>query len=432
MQELSMISTSLPLGIHDFIQDVFSAVPLPLSYQVCLWDGTMLKEQVASSVYSPLKVTIRHPGVIRSLILKRDLLVLADAYLNGYLDLEGDAESLVLLFRNFPALQLSLAQKLKLWGEALSLPALPNTDVDIAKERQVAESPESDRDAIQHHYDVGNDFYRLWLDPHLVYTCAHYEHPEMSLADAQTAKLDLICRKLQLQPGETLLDVGCGWGALLRWAVKHYGVKGYGITLSEEQVAFNQKMIEAEGLGDSLQVELRHYCELPAQPQYDKLVAIGIIEHVGRKNYPLYFSRMLSLLKPGGLFLNHGITASHEGRGQTIGERFINRYFFPNGDLVQISTILKAMEDIGWEIVDLDAWRPHYAKTLRHWCENFDRAINQVAGLIGERQILFWRLYFIGCALAFEQNAMGLYQVLLRRHEDHAWNLPLNRKDWLV
>jgi cyclopropane-fatty-acyl-phospholipid synthase len=409
-----------------------SAIHLPLNYQVHFWDGTSLKWQDTNSHYPPLTVTIHHPGVIRSLILKRDPLVLADAYLNGYIDIDGDVEALVLLFRNLPSLQITTAQKLRLWIEALSLPSLPTAEAAEAQQRQVAASPERDRAAIQHHYDVGNDFYQLWLDPHLVYTCAHYETPDISLAEAQQAKLDLICRKLRLQPGETLLDVGCGWGALLRWAVKHYDVKGYGITLSEEQVAFNQKMIETEGLEDQLRVELRHYCELPDQAQYDKLVAIGIIEHVGQKNYPLYFNRMLSLLKPGGLFLNHGITATREGYGRTIGERFINRYFFPNGDLVRLSTILTAVEDSGWEVVDVDSWRLHYAKTLRHWAENFDRAIDQVAGLIGERQILFWRLYFIGCALAFEQNATGLYQVLLRRQGDREWNLPLTRDEWLV
>jgi cyclopropane-fatty-acyl-phospholipid synthase len=278
---------------------------------------------------------------------------------------------------------------------------------------------------------LGNDFYQLWLDPHWVYTCAHYEQPDMSLADAQEAKLDLICRKLRLQPGETLLDVGCGWGSLLRWAAKHYGVKGYGITLSEEQVRLNQKFIAEEGLGDRLQVELRHYCELPAQPTFDKIVAIGIIEHVGQKNYPLFFNRMMSLLKPGGLFLNHGITATREGHGKTLGERFINRYFFPNGDLVRISTILTAMEDAGLEIVDLDAWRPHYAKTLRHWAEQFDCAIDQIVSFIDDRHILLWHLYFMGCALGFENNAMGLYQVLARRQCDRHWNLPLTRDGWL-
>ncbi|PSN10862.1 cyclopropane-fatty-acyl-phospholipid synthase [filamentous cyanobacterium CCP5] len=427
-----MISTSVPAGIHHWVRTLLAAIQLPLNYQLQFWDTSQLHSEDVKSEYPPLKVTVHHPGVVRSLILQRDPLVLADAYLNGYLDIDGDVEVLVTLFRNLPSLQLSWQQKSRLWLEALSLPSLPLAKAADARERQVAAGPDRDREAIQHHYDVGNDFYRLWLDPHLVYTCAHYESPEMPLAEAQTAKLDLICRKLQLQPGETLIDVGCGWGALLRWAVKHYGVTGYGITLSAEQVAFNQKLIDEEGLGDRLRVELRHYCDLPPQAQYDKLVAIGIIEHVGRKNYPLYFQRMLSLLKPGGLFLNHGITATHEANGQTIGERFINRYFFPNGDLVRLSTILTAMENCGWEIADVDAWRPHYAMTLRHWDENFCRAFDQVSGLIGDRRTLFWRLYFIGCALAFEQNAMGLYQVLLRRQQDLPWNLPLTRQNWVV
>lgn len=428
----SMNSTSIPTSIRDWIETAFSAIQLPLNYQISFWDGSDLIRKDVESIYSPLKISVHHPGVLRTLLLTRDPMVLADAYLNGYLDVDGDIEALVALFRNLPALSLNWPQKVQLWLAAQSLPPLPKAEAEGAQTRQVAASPERDRAAIQHHYDVGNDFYQLWLDPYLVYTCAHYEHPEMSLAEAQAAKLDLICRKLRLQPGETLIDVGCGWGALLRWAVKHYGVTGYGITLSEEQVAFNRKLIDAEGLGDRLQVDLRHYCELPPAAQYDKVVAIGIIEHVGQKNYPVFFERMASLLKPGGLFLNHGITASREGHGQTIGERFINRYFFPNGDLVRLSTILTEAEDTGWEIVDVDAWRLHYAKTLRHWDHNFNRTLDQVAGLIGERQVLFWRLYFIGCALGFEQNAMGLYQVLLRRQGDRLWNLPLTRENWLV
>lgn len=424
------------MGIKELIHQSLVQSDLPLKCCIHFWDQEKIEiagtpNSSPSLTWQTLTLQIRHPGVLRELILKRDPLVFVDAYLNGFFDFSGSIESLILLFRCLPLLTLSPTQKLRVWLEALSLPALPLAPPIPVQQRQVAQSQECDRASIQHHYDVGNEFYRLWLDPQLVYTCAHYDHAEMNLADAQTAKLDLICRKLQLQPGETLLDAGCGWGALLRWAVKHYGVKGYGITLSEEQVAFNRQQIAAEGLTGQLQVELLDYRDLPQQPSFDKAVAIGMIEHVGRKNYPIYFNRLLSVLKPGGLFLNHGITATHEAQGQTIGERFMHRYLFPNGELVRLSTILTATEDAGWEIVDVDAWRPHYALTLRDWAANFDRAIAQVTELMGDRQPQLWRLYLFGSALAFENNDMGLYQVLLRKQGDRHWNLPLTRQGWL-
>lgn len=427
-----MTIISVPAGIHAAICDSLAQTNLPLTCCINFWEQEEIQIQGAQAD-SSLVLRIHHPGVIRDALLKRDPLVFADAYLNGFFDFSGSIESLIVLFRRLSHINISLSQQLRVWLEALSLPPLPtdNNGAVVPQQRQVAQSQACDRASIQHHYDVGNDFYRLWLDPYMVYTCAHYEQADMSLADAQAAKLDLICRKLRLQPGETLLDVGCGWGALLRWAAKHYGIKGYGITLSQEQVAYSQQQIAAEGLSDRLTVDLLDYRNLPPQLTFDKVVAIGIIEHIGQKNYPIFFNHILSVLKPGGLFLNHGITASHEAQGTTIGERFINRYVFPNGELVRISTILTAMEDAGWEIVDVDAWRPHYAKTLRHWVANFDQAIAPVIAQVGERQAQIWRLYLVGSALAFETNDTGLYQVLVQRQSDRHWHLPLTRKGWL-
>ncbi|MBL1177003.1 class I SAM-dependent methyltransferase [Pantanalinema sp. GBBB05] len=422
---------SVPVGIHTLIHEGLVQARLPFTCCINLWNQDRIQVIGTTDSSLSLVLQIQHPGIIRAVLLQRDLLVFVDTYLNGLFDFSGSLDSLILLFRHLASIQISANQQLRAWLEAWTLPALPSGELVTAQPYQVARSPKHDRASIQYHYDVGNDFYQHWLDPQLVYTCAHYDSADMSLAEAQTAKLDLICRKLRLQPGETLLDAGCGWGALLRWAVKHYGVTGYGITLSAEQVAFNHQQIEAEGMGDRLQVELRDYRELPQQPTFDKAVAIGIIEHIGRKNYPVYFNHIMSVLKPGGLFLNHGINATRDGHGNTIGERFINRYIFPNGELVRLSTTVTAMEDAGWEIVDVDAWRPHYAMTLRHWIANFDQAIAELAGLIGDRQVQLWRLYLIGSALAFEHNHTGLYQILLRKQSDRHWNLPLTRPGWL-
>lgn len=426
-----MKAESLPSGIRNWLHSIFQDSPFDLRLEC--WGDTQLAIDKSAQPDSSLVLQIHHPGVIRALLIDRDPLVLAEAYLKGYFDFNGRVEDLIVLGRYLARTATRSKQAISAWFQALTLPRLPWKQQMMGFWQQLrAHTIDRDREVIQHHYDVGNDFYKLWLDPLLVYSCAHFPHPDATLAEAQEAKLDLICRKLQLQPGDTLLDIGCGWGSLLRWAVKHYGVKGYGITLSQEQVEFNQKRIAEEGLGGQLDVELRDYRELPKQPTYDKIVSVGMIEHVGIENYPVYFQSALQALKPGGLFLNHGINSSDRWNGSSVGERFINRYIFPDGELARLSTTLAAAEDAGWEVADVDAWRIHYAKTLRHWAANLEREGDRASQLIGDRKLQIWRLYLLGSAMAFEENQMGVNQVLLRRKQDLHWNLPLTRDNWLV
>lgn len=427
-----MTSTSVPKAIRNAIKGMLAEANLPLTCRINFWEAEQVYVTPKGEALSELTLRIRHPGVLRAMLLQRNPLVLAEAYLNGYVDISGKLEALIVFFRGLSDVNLGIGQQLRAWVEALSLPSLPQVQWKTAEHEAMVHTPERDREAIRHHYNVGNAFYRLWLDPLLVYSCAHFESPDMTLAEAQAAKLDLICRKLRLQSGETLLDIGCGWGALLRWAAQHYGVKGYGITLSEEQLAFNQQQSLAEHLEDQIQVELLDYRDLPKEPSFDKIVSIGMIEHVGLENYPTYFSRMLAALKPGGLFLNHSITTRNHQWGTGLGEQFIERYIFPDGELVQISTMLREAEKAGWEIVDVDSWRPHYAKTLRHWAANLEQANDEAIAHIGERQLLIWKLYLIGSALGFERNDIGIYQMLLRKQSDRTWDLPLTRHDWLV
>ncbi|QZZ19919.1 class I SAM-dependent methyltransferase [Leptothermofonsia sichuanensis E412] len=423
----------LPSGIHAWLQELLSNLPLELhvnfwDQDFCIFGGTD-QEKAGSQLF----LQVHHPGVLRSLILSQDPLILVDAYLHELLDIEGDLEALIPLVQAYPHVEMQPLRSLKLWVEAHRLPPLPvdSTKLTSAETRQEMHSPDQDKASIQHHYDLGNSFYRQWLDPLMVYSCAHFEHSEMSLETAQINKIDLICRKLQLSPGQTLLDIGCGWGALLRWAVKHYGVKGYGITLSQEQWLYNQHRINQEQLSDQLTVELRDYRDLPKEPTFDKIVSVGMVEHVGLINYPIYFQSVLQVLKPGGLFLNHGIASSEPCNGSSIGERFINRYIFPNGELAQLSTMLSVAEQTGWEIVDVDAWRPHYAITLNCWADNFRRVFDRMVSLIGERKARLWQLYLRGSALAFENDYERIYQTLLRRKSDKVWNLPLTRTGWL-
>jgi cyclopropane-fatty-acyl-phospholipid synthase len=262
----------------------------------------------------------------------------------------------------------------------------------------------------------------------MAYSCAHFENDAMTLEDAQKAKLDLICKKLQLKSTDTFLDVGCGWGALLRWAATNYGVSAVGITLSQEQLEFNQNWINELGLQDRVKVELRDYRDLPTEPTFDKVSSVGMVEHVGIGNYQKYYKSILGCLKPGGLFLNHGIAVNQIWQPEMA---FVLRYVFPDGQVPPITTYLQFAKDSGWEIVDVDCWRPHYGKTLRCWADNLDANLEAAAQLVG-RRLIMWRIYLKFCAQGFENGKCNIYQTLLRRSADCEWNLPMTRANWLA
>ena len=283
---------------------------------------------------------------------------------------------------------------------------------------------ERDAKQVQFHYDLSDDFYALWLDPLRVYSCAYYRENDMTLAQAQEAKLDHICRKLDLQPGERFLDVGCGWGGLLIWAAQHYGVQAKGITLSHNQYHYVQQRIQALGLEDRVQVELCDYRKLADAP-YDKLGSVGMFEHVGQANLPEYFQTVRKLLKPGGLALIHGITAGgtrNRQLGAGMGD-FIDRYIFPGGELVHVSAVLHSVAEAELEMVDTENLRPHYARTLWAWSDALEAQLPQAQQILttqtdeerGRRALRAYRLYLAGCAMGFEQGWMGLHQMLLTR-----------------
>jgi cyclopropane-fatty-acyl-phospholipid synthase len=283
------------------------------------------------------------------------------------------------------------------------------------------------RDAaqIQFHYDVSDDFYALWLDPLKVYSCAYYRDPAMTLAQAQEAKLDHICRKLMLRPGERFLDIGAGWGGLLLWASEHYGVDATGITLSRHQHAHVQRLIDERGLGGRVRVELRDYRELDESQQFDKIASVGMFEHVGQANMPAYFGKVTRLLKPGGLAMNHGITAGGLGNAQLgagMGD-FIEKYIFPGGELLHVSHVLREMAAAGLEALDVENLRPHYAKTLWAWSDALEARLGEAARILSStsdthraaRILRAYRLYLAGSAMSFEQGWISLHQVLAAR-----------------
>ncbi|MED5620360.1 cyclopropane-fatty-acyl-phospholipid synthase family protein [Ideonella sp. BN130291] len=276
---------------------------------------------------------------------------------------------------------------------------------------------EEDARQIQFHYDVSDDFYTLWLDPRRVYSCAYYRDPAMGLAQAQEAKLDLVCRKLLLREGERFLDIGAGWGGLLLWAAEHYGVRATGITLSKNQHAHVNRLIDERGLRGRVTMELMDYRHLPEDKPYDKIASIGMFEHVGLAQLPTYFAKIGRLLRPGGLLMNHGITAGgtrNQKLGNGLGD-FIERYIFPGGELLHVSHVLRVMAESGLEMVDTENLRPHYARTLWAWSDNLESRLAHAREVVDERVLRAYRLYLAGSAMAFERGWIALHQMLASR-----------------
>ena len=286
-----------------------------------------------------------------------------------------------------------------------------------------------DKNAIQYHYDLSNDFYKLFLDPLMVYTCGYYRNPNGTLEAAQEDKLDLVCRKLRLKPGERLLDIGCGWGSLALWAAKHYGVKSLGVTLAVEQVRYANEWIKREGLEDVCRVEHLDYRDIDAKGQpFDKISAIGIIEHIGLENYPGYFKEVHELLVPGGIFLNHGITRSRHWQWSPQWD-FLIENVFPNGELIHVSHITETMETENFEILDVESLRPHYARTCQHWVERLEANRKAAVALVGERTYRIWKLYLTSSSIGFEQGSINLHQVVASRANPAVRPAPTTREE---
>jgi cyclopropane-fatty-acyl-phospholipid synthase len=410
---------------------------LPLSLTLRLWNGATVEAGAPRSHAreTPYTLVFRNPEVVCSAVLGRDPLRLAEAYFRADMDIEGDFFAALELKKHLQALQMSVGEQIGAVASALRLRAL-NADRQAAKiqwtpshGRAVKEhSKGENRDAIHFHYDVSNDFYALWLDRAMVYSCAYFENADVDLDAAQQAKLDHICRKLCLQPGDNFLDIGCGWGALVIHAARRYGVRAHGVTLSPQQLKVARERIAEAGLQNQVSVELMDYRDLRGDSIYDKIASVGMFEHVGLKNLPVYFSTVQRLLKPHGLFLNHGITHDSEGWQKSLSTEFINRYVFPDGQLDNISNIQHAMETARFEIADVEALRPHYALTLRRWVDRLERNHALALQFVNEATYRVWRLYMAACALEFESGHVGIYQVLATKRADGNLPLPLTRR----
>ena len=437
----ALASSSADSGLNEAATRIIHKLLSPFDGAVALrlWNDVTHSFGKSVDQMSPaFTLVLRDPAVLRDLVLKRGPIPLADAYFHGRLDVEGDLYAALDLKRHFQTLSLTGRERLGLMLDAMRLAFMPGKKIApagfVPTTRQFTHdhSMESDRAAISHHYDVSNDFYKLFLDERMVYSCAYFHDDTDSLDTAQAQKLDHICRKLRLKPGERLLDIGCGWGALVIWAAKHYGVRAHGITLSKEQLAEATRRIAEAGLQDLIKVELRDYRALEGQGVYDKVSSVGMFEHVGLANLPQYHATVHRVLKPNGLFLNHGITHEEDGWQPSVDTEFINRYVFPDGELDRVSSIQAGMEAAQFEIQDVENLRMHYARTLRHWVGRLEAAHDEATRHVSESTYRVWRLYMAASALEFESGGTAIHQILASRRPDrhpYAQPVPLTRQD---
>jgi cyclopropane-fatty-acyl-phospholipid synthase len=331
----------------------------------------------------------------------------AQDYVEGRLDFDGSVRDLVQIAAQMVGTDPTHA-------EARVAPLHWWREIKQQARSRARHHREADAHQVQHHYDVSDDFYSLWLDPMRLYSCAYFRDGRMALAQAQEAKLDHICRKLMLRPGERFLDVGAGWGGLLLWAAEHYRVQAHGITLSKNQHAHVNRLIQARGLQGQVTMALRDYRELDEDEPFDKIASVGMFEHVGRAFLPEYFAKLRRLLKPGGLLMNHGITAAgtrNHQLGAGMGD-FIERYIFPGGELLHVSKVTQVLSEAQLEPLDLENLRPHYARTLWAWSDALEAQLGVARQLTRENVVRAYRLYLAGSAMAFEQGWMSLFQIL--------------------
>jgi cyclopropane-fatty-acyl-phospholipid synthase len=415
------------------LAEVFETVVGPdAPLEFAAYDGSH-----AGKAGSEVKLTVRSPVAVAYLAQAPGALGLARAYVSGHLDVDGDMYEALSRMTKAQSVGMSIAEKLRLL-QALGGPKLllnripPPPQENRLSRRWLAgrlHSKGRDAKAISHHYDVSNRFYEWVLGPTMAYTCACYPSQDATLEEAQTYKFDLVARKLGLQSGMRLLDVGCGWGGMVIHAAREYGVKALGATLSAQQAAWAQAAIEREGLSKLAEVRHLDYRDVP-ETGFDAVSSIGLTEHIGKQNLPSYFSFLLGKLNVGGRLLNHCITRPDNIEPPIRKSGFINRYVFPDGELEGPGYLISLMHDTGFEVRHEENLREHYAKTLAAWCANLDAHWDEAVEEVGQGTARVWRLYMAGSRLGFDRNHIELHQVLgVRLHPDGTSGMPL-RPDW--
>jgi cyclopropane-fatty-acyl-phospholipid synthase len=422
----SLVKQVLTRSTRQAIDHLLSDYP-GHDFAVRFWDGSSW----GNTQQPPFTLVISHPRALRKMFVSPSELSLGECYVFGDLDVEGDMEGAFDL-GNYLVTQKSAHSPLGL--RLAQLLESSATEVEEAGERGAhltgaVHSIERDRQAIRYHYDLPPEFFALWLDRRNVYSCAYFTgENESDLDTAQYRKLDYICKKLRLHAGETLLDIGCGWGGLLAFAATHYHVQVLGITLSIRQAEVTRQRIHELGLNQRCRVEVCDYRTLSSDRQFEKIVSVGMFEHVGERHLPEYFSQVWQLLSPGGAFLNTGISASPTYERQ--GPSFIDKYVFPDGELVPVSKALAAAESSGFEIRDLECLREHYALTLKNWVQRLESHAEQARQITDETTYRTWRLYMAESAAAFRTGRINMYQILFAKPQNGDSGMPLTRADW--
>ncbi len=395
-----------------------------------LWDGSLWPNE---SHGNEVTVVLNRPSALREMFLPGSETGIGEAYLRSAFDIEGNIEAAFEIADIIMEKTRGWTQKLDLGRLLFQLPDAPTNGSDSCGRARLnggTHSLQRDLNAIDFHYNVSNDFYALWLGKQMAYSCAYFEKATDDLETAQDNKFDHICRKLDLRPGDRLLDVGCGWGGLIVHAATHYGVQARGITLSVEQLRLAEKRIAEAGLSGQVSVELQDYRELSNEPAYDAVTSVGMVEHVGRKNLPLYFRKIFNVLKPGGLFMNHGIGIGPVGFLGNSGA-FIQDYVFPDTDLLRIGEMTSFAEQEGWDVRDVENLRLHYAQTLREWLKRLEARRQEALQFVSQKAYRTWRLYMAGCAHNFQTARLAIYQSLLAKiGPDGTSRAPLVRAQW--
>lgn len=393
------------------------------AFAIELWDGWTWS--TPENAKPQCTIVIHDSNALELLMANPTEISLGEAFIRGDIDVKGD------IFSVFSVGEHVFNRPYTVWTELGERAAAAFVGIRNVVRRGRKHSPARDQSAIEHHYDQPFEFYNAWLGKSLTYSCAYFKSADEELDSAQENKIDLICRKLRLQPFEQFLDIGCGWGSLILHAAKNYGAYAQGITLSKEQARVAESRIQKCQLTQSCKVELKDYRTLAdVSVPFDKVASVGMFEHVGLKNLPQYFTTVFRALKPGGVFLNHGVAPAHHSPARR--SSFIDRYVFPDSELVTLSQALTAAEAAGFEVRDVEDLREHYELTLRQWVQSLQACSDIVLELVPETTYRIWLLYMAGSAAAFERGEIAIYQTLLSRPDHGESHLPLRREDWYL